>query len=130
MTFAATLRKHGFRRWYERQLYESHAYLVTALLSLILLVTSVEISAGHETLAQKWPTLLLAAGAAILCVFAWREFSRLLCRAEAMAVQAVCSECRSYGKFDVVASSRSSQALAGEIVSVRCRKCCREWQLA
>ena len=34
--------RRGFRRWYERQLIESHAYLVTAFLSLILLLAGFE----------------------------------------------------------------------------------------
>ncbi len=37
----------GFRRWYERQLVESHAYLVAAFLALILLL------AGFESLERR-----------------------------------------------------------------------------
>jgi len=129
MTVSAGLRKYGFRRWYERQLYESHAYLVTAFLSLILVATAAEVYVDHETLPQKALVLVLAAAGAVLCLFAWRRFSALLFRAEALATQATCERCRTYGKFDVVCASRAPGALAGERVNVRCRNCCCEWVL-
>jgi hypothetical protein len=127
MSLSTHLRKHGFRRWYERQLYESHAYLVTAFLCLILVATAAELYPADDTAARKLLVLAIAAGAAVLCLYAWRRFSALLLRAEALAEQATCRSCRSYGKFDVVSSLPVPQSPAGERVSVRCRKCCRQW---
>jgi hypothetical protein len=127
MKLSMNLRKYGFRRWYERQLYESHAYLVTAFLSLILVATAAEVYPDHETLAQRLLMLALGAGAAVLCLFAWRRFSTLLCRAEALAGQATCAACRAYGKFDVVHAQPAPESIGGERVCVRCRKCCCEW---
>lgn len=69
MELAAHLRKYGFRRWYERQLYESHAYLVTAFLSLIAVATAAELYTADDSLAQKLQMLVLGAGAATLCLF-------------------------------------------------------------
>jgi hypothetical protein len=129
MSVSAGLRKYGFRRWYERQLYESHAYLVTAFLSLILVATAAEVYVDHETVAQKVLVLVLAAAAAVLCLFAWRRFSALLFRAEALATQATCERCRAYGKFDVIGASSKAGTLTGERVNVRCRKCSCEWVL-
>jgi hypothetical protein len=42
MELAEGIKKVGFRRWYERQLIESHAYLITGLLSSILVLGSIE----------------------------------------------------------------------------------------
>jgi len=39
---AEGIRKTGFRRWYERQLIESHLYFVTAVLSLIVVGAGLE----------------------------------------------------------------------------------------
>jgi hypothetical protein len=42
MPLDEAIRKRGFRRWHERQLYESHAHLVTGLLSLIMMAIAIE----------------------------------------------------------------------------------------
>jgi hypothetical protein len=42
MTPADGIRKLGFRRWHERQLIESHLYLVTGFLSMILMLACFE----------------------------------------------------------------------------------------
>jgi hypothetical protein len=48
------IRKRGFRRWYERQLCESHAHLVTGLLSLIMMA----IAAGRRLGGRpRWCTM-------------------------------------------------------------------------
>ena len=50
MGLADAIRRRGFRRWYERQLIEGHAYLVTGLLSLIMMAISIEmIDFRHST---------------------------------------------------------------------------------
>jgi len=42
------IERYGFRRWYERQLYESHAYLVVGLIGLILMLAGVEVLGTAE----------------------------------------------------------------------------------
>ena len=37
------IERHGFRRWYERQLIESHAYLALGFVALILLLSGLEL---------------------------------------------------------------------------------------
>ncbi len=127
MKISAHLRRYGFRRWYERQLYESHAYLITAFLSLILVATAAEVYPDDETAMRRLFVLVVAAAAAVLCLFAWRRFTALLFRAEALAEQATCTACRSYAKFDVLRAQPAPDAPSGERLSVRCRKCCCEW---
>ena len=45
MEVAEYIHRHGFRRWYERQLIESHAYLALAFVALILLLSGIEVLA-------------------------------------------------------------------------------------
>ena len=42
MTPADRIDKLGFRRWYERELIEGHAYLVTGFLSFIVIAVFLE----------------------------------------------------------------------------------------
>ena len=123
----------GFRRWYERQLVESHAYLVGAFLALILLL------AGFEALEQR--SLLatavlgvIAAAAGTFCIVAWRRFVVLLGRAEKFAEQAGCPACKAWGRFDVVAEEASRmddppEAGRPHWLRVRCRRCREHWTL-
>ena len=123
----------GFRRWYERQLVESHAYLVAAFLALILLL------AGFEALERRSraATIVLsvvAAAAGTFCVVAWRRFVVLLGRAEQFAGQAGCPACKTWGRFDVIAEEGSRlddppEAGRPHWLRVRCRRCREHWTL-
>ena len=42
------IERHGFRRWYERQLIESHAYLALGFVALILLLSGLELLSDAE----------------------------------------------------------------------------------
>jgi len=129
MSIDDALRKRGFRRWYERQLVESHAYLVTGILSLIMMAIALEVIEFRESIANAFALALIAGSGGGLAIFAWKQFSKLLLRAEALAGQAVCGECRAYGKFDVVEARDSSEALTGRSLVVRCRQCQHRWQM-
>jgi hypothetical protein len=129
------IRRLGFRRWYERQLIESHAYLVTAFLALILLL------AGYEALEhlRRSPggyvlTFALAAAAGVVMFISWRRFSVLLARAEAFAESAGCPSCKRWGSFDIVAAEPVAaddppEAGTPHWVGVRCRGCGTAWKL-
>ena len=129
MSFDDALRKRGFRRWYERQLVESHAYLVTGFLSLIMMAIALEVIEFRESIANALVLAIVAAGGGGLAIFAWKQFTRLLSLAEALAVQAVCSNCRAYGKFDVIEARDSHNALTGRALVVCCRQCQHRWQM-
>jgi hypothetical protein len=129
MSFDDALRKRGFRRWYERQLVESHAYLVTGLLSLIMMAIAIEVIEFRESLPNALVLALIAASGGWLAIFAWKQFTKLLFRAESLAGQAVCGECRAYGKFDVMEAHDSSEALTGRSLVVRCRQCQHQWKM-
>ena len=66
MNRADGIHKFGFRRWYERQLIESHAYLVTCFLSMILVAACIEIFSFRGSVSEQLMLLvLLMAGAFI-----------------------------------------------------------------
>jgi hypothetical protein len=123
------LRERGFRRWYERQLVESHAYLVTGFLSLIMMAVALETLEFRESIANLLVLGLIAGAGGWLCVFAWKQFNRLLFRAEVLAGQAVCSRCRAYARFDVVEAHDSAATLTGRELTVRCRCCAHQWRM-
>jgi hypothetical protein len=132
----ASLKKLGFRKWYERQLIESHAYLITCLLAVLLVVSLLEARRMPENAQYNLPMLLLAAASVIGAGFAWHRYRRILFEAERLGEAAVCSACGVYGKFSVVRSFPHPQTgLDVEVESmpfmhVRCRQCAHEWDIA
>jgi hypothetical protein len=104
MHTADRIRKLGFRRWYERALIESHAWLVTCVLGLILALAAVEIVAERSGTAQ----LLLGLGAGAVGVafmmLGWHRYYALLILAERLSGSATCRQCGTYGTFTLVAS--------------------------
>jgi hypothetical protein len=135
MKLVDDLRRLGFRRWYERQLVESHAYLVTAFLALILLLAGIEsLDYLRRSLAFYAVVILAAAAAGTLMFIAWRRFVTLLNRAELFAATAECQQCKAWGKFDVIgaeAVSEDDPVEAGRPhwIRVRCRQCGQEWRM-
>ena len=123
------LRQRGFRRWYERQLIEGHAYLVTGFLSLIMMALALETIAFRESIGNALTLILIAGAGGWLVIFALNRFKVLLMQAEALAGQAVCSQCRAYGRFDVIEAHDSADALFGRCLTVRCRGCMHEWSM-
>jgi len=129
------IRRRGFRRWYERQLIESHAYLVTAFLSLILLLAGFEaMDALRGSPGYYVAVVGVAAAAGVVMWVAWRRFTVLLARAELFAESAGCPRCQAWGKFDVltaetVGADDPPEAGRPHWVRVRCRKCGEQWRL-
>jgi hypothetical protein len=126
---SATIGERGFRRWYERQLVESFAHMITGVLSLIMMAIAIEMLEFRAT-AGGWIALAaIAAAGGGLCVFSWRRFHRQLARAEYLAEQATCSQCRTYGRFGVVAAHDQPDAPAGCSLDVRCNACGNAWTI-
>ncbi|WP_119352807.1 MJ0042-type zinc finger domain-containing protein [Azohydromonas sediminis] len=123
MGLADGIRKHGFRKWYERELLGSHAWLVLTFLCTIGLV------AAFEGLSLGGTDARLGNFAAIgLCgvvgVVALRRYLYRLMHAEQLANQAVCAQCQTYGRLEVTA-----EEAGGRRLRVRCRHCAHEWSL-
>jgi hypothetical protein len=124
MKLADSIRKHGFRKWYERELLQSHAHLVLTFLCMIGLF------AAFEALGDKrsWADQAIDIGAIGLCaaigVWALRRYLYFLSHAEATANQADCPDCKAYGSFNVESENAQEQSLV-----VCCRKCQHRWTI-
>ncbi len=135
MTVADEIGRRGFRRWYERQLIEAHAYLVTAFLALILLLAGIE-ALDHLRRSPAFYVVLIVAAAAsgMLMYVAWRRFITLLQRAELFAAAAECPRCKTWGLFEVIGAEQASddepvEAGRPHWLRVRCRKCGQDWRV-
>lgn len=135
MSPAKRIEKLGFRRWYERELIEGHAYLVTGFLSFILIAVFLEEidwrgSFGH--VAYMLAVIVIGIAA---CTIAVRRYGFLLARAERLGGQSSCTRCGAYGVLQVLAAgdeTRSPGFLAmsdNAWIRVRCRKCGHEWRM-
>ena len=124
MKLADGIRKHGFRKWYERELLQSHAHLLLCFLCVIGLFAAFEAAWRFEGGLDR----LVNLGAGLLCaatgLWALRRYLTLLNTAEAVANQAECPQCKAYGRLELLQSDAT-----GEQVRVRCRGCGHGWRI-
>jgi predicted Zn finger-like uncharacterized protein len=120
------IRRHGFRKWYERELLQSHAHLTLTFMCAIGLFAAFE-AATHF---NGWADRVLDAFAILACgavgVWALRRYLYLLMHAEHVANQADCPHCGVYARFTLV---EGSVAAAAPSVTVRCRDCAHQWSI-
>lgn len=128
MTPAEGINKHGFRTWYERQLIESHLYLVTCLLSAVLVLACVEMIGTQGSFPEQLFLLALVIGGAYLALVSLRRYNFLMWRAEVLGSQSSCPRCEAYGVLKVLGVDGQGGASAGAI-RVRCKKCAHEWRM-
>jgi hypothetical protein len=116
---ARSIGKLGFRRWYERQLIESHAWLITCFLCALA------IAAVLEGFSFKRPEsvliLLFVFVAGLVCWHALKRYKLIMDEAERLGEQSTCGSCRTYAAFKVIGEYPK--------MNVRCRKCGNEWLL-
>ena len=124
MKLADGIRKHGFRKWYERELLQSHAHMVLTFLCAIGIFAAIEAASKYRALNDQ----LVNLGAVLLCagigVWAMRRYLRLLASAESVANQADCPDCKTYGRLELVHANAD-----GSEVQVRCRHCGHGWHI-
>jgi len=132
MSLSEGIRRIGFRRWYERQLIESHVYLVTCFLSMVVVLACFE---GFSFRMPAWETLMrlaaMMAGGAV-CWWTLRRYLAMLNFAVHAAERSVCGKCRAYSAIELAGTSAHRPAVEDEgygpqRVGVRCRKCGNEW---
>ncbi len=127
MSAGSPLRTLGLRRWYERQLIESHAYLVTGFLCLIVMF------AGLEQLSttggwRLFSAIAMIAAATVVCLMAVRRYLLGLAYAEHVAEQGRCARCGAVSGITVLDSGGSASGGREEPwVNVRCRACAHQW---
>jgi hypothetical protein len=137
MDAAKGIRRIGFRRWYERQLIESHAYLITGLLATVLVLGSIESlslrAPGWEPVA--W--LVLVSGALALATWALYRYLTILAYAEHIGEHSTCGKCSAYGIIEVTGTRESAPRAENDdgkgpvssALRVRCRRCGHEWTI-
>ena len=119
MESARTFAAIGFRRWYARQLYEAYAWLTTCLLSGVVFAAIIELVGFATPGVTALVTLTILYFVGLMGVMAFRRFWLMLKRAQAYADGATCTQCCTYGAFDMT-------RLASRL-RVRCGKCGHEW---
>ncbi|HEY7674690.1 MAG TPA: hypothetical protein VH867_05635 [Burkholderiales bacterium] len=132
---APGIRKLGFRRWFERQLIESHVYLVTCFLCLILvLAVFEELGSGVAGLERALMfATIIAAGA--LGLFSWERYRTILFPALRLSERSTCENCGTHARFSVIDSGRegaqeTAQDREGAWLKVKCAKCGHQWTIA
>ena len=135
MELAEGIRKIGFRRWYERQLIESHLYLISGFMCLVTVLACLE---GFSFRTPAWETFMRFAGmmaGAAICLWTVRHYLEMLAVAEYVAERSVCEKCATYRGLELSgvvargADTRNDGDEALPPVGVRCRKCGHEWTI-
>jgi hypothetical protein len=128
---ADSIRKQGFRRWYERRLIEGHIYLVTAVLSLIMLAVGFESFSQRETPFDVVFGGSLVLGGGGLAWLGWHRYAKTMMMAEWVGGQAVCPMCRHYGfrALPVTELPNEFAATPRRQLVASCRKCGHHWQI-
>jgi len=131
------IRTEGFRSWYQWQLIECHAWLVSLFLGVIVVVSGIEV-AGVDA-ASRVPGALLVLGGVATAVYSWTRYCLFFETAERLGEQAICPSCKTYGRFKVLYSRPAPLPDGGDPslknhgggiwLHAQCRKCGDEWML-
>lgn len=122
------IRKHGFRKWYERQLIEGHVWLVTLVLALVMMASGFELLSDRRGPGELLlDGVLVAAGAAVAWV-SWRRYATAMMVAEHVGHQAVCPVCQRYGFRPVPVSDGGHSGRPLQLLA-SCRGCGHRWPI-
>ena len=124
MKLADGIRKHGFRKWYERELLQSHVHLLLTFLCMIGVFAAVEAIRDSTDRADRLFDLAAIIVCALVGVWALRRYLYFLNHAEASANQADCPQCETYGRFKLEAEDTAEGSLR-----VCCNKCSHRWTI-
>jgi len=118
------IRRLGFRKWYERELLQSHAHLALTFLCAVGLLAAFDAAMQFTS----WTDRVIDALGIIACggigYWALRRYLYLLMHAESVANQADCPQCGVYARFTLV-----DGVAAAPSVHVRCRACAHQWSI-
>lgn len=124
---AQGIRQRGFRRWYERELVQSHLHLLLLVLAVLGLLGALEAGAQRRSLGDAWWLMAVCAvTAAAVGVLALRRYLFLLLRAEHIANQAHCPHCKAYARWTIEAPCSLNDSGA---FSVCCKACRQRWRI-
>ena len=119
---AAGIDKLGFTRWYERQLIEGHAWLITCVLCMLTVAACLEDLSFRGPLGEVLAIGATVFGAGIVGIYGWERYRRILQVAEYVAEQSTCGSCKTYAAFKLIGADSGS-------MQVRCRQCAHEWRI-
>ena len=122
MNLAAGIRKHGFKKWYERELLRSHAHMALTFLCMVGAIAAFEAASRFRSWGDQVVDFLAIALCGGIGLWALRRYLYILLHAEAVASQADCPTCGSYARFQLVRAGPHDDS-----AHVRCRQCQHEW---
>jgi hypothetical protein len=124
MKLAEGIRKHGFRKWYERELLQSHAHLLLTFFCTIGLFAAFEALGRFRSVGDQLTDIVAIGVCAVTGVWALRRYLCLLMHAEVTAHQADCPACKVYGRFKLASEDDKNGS-----VQVCCNKCQHRWTI-
>lgn len=127
-TIDRSIARLGFRRWYERQMIESHACLVTCFLCALLLAVCLESVLPRGGALGSPGTLLLGFAAIVGTIWSWNHYHLVFTRAERYGSVANCPACGTYARFEVERANPSDRP-DEPLLQVRCRQCRHGWTM-
>ncbi|MFN9773643.1 MAG: hypothetical protein ACK54X_13610 [Burkholderiales bacterium] len=122
------IRKHGFRKWYERQLIESHAWLVTLLLAVLTMAAGLEALSFRDGPVEVLFDAMVVVGGAALSWIAWRRYASTMLVAEHVGRQAVCPRCERYGFRALPPAEDGAHGTPMRLVAA-CARCGHRWPI-
>lgn len=138
MDIATRIRTLGFRKWYERQLIECHLAFTTCFLCGIVVASCLEAIRFAQLGWKAAGLLALVLGAIVLGWLSWRRYITVLERAEVYGNRSTCPACKTYARFEVLATGHAAQGpyldpaattLPYPWLRVRCRQCGTDWRM-
>jgi hypothetical protein len=121
------IRRHGFRKWYERQLIEGHLWLVTLLLAVLVMASGFELAGEVAGAFDLVYDAMLVLGGGVLSGVSWRRYSRAMMIAEHVGHQAVCPSCERYG-FRAQPDEPGADPRVPRLVA-SCPRCHHRWPI-
>ncbi len=122
----------GFRRWYERQLIESHLWLTVCFCCMIAFAAGLELLGERRGQGDFLVNALIVVAGAMVGWLAWRKYACTMVKAESVGVQAVCGLCKHYG-FRLISDQPTHPgnhfSSDDKRLRVRCTKCSNQWDL-
>lgn len=124
MQLVEGIRRLGFRKWYERELLQSHAHLALTFLCAVGLFGAFDAAMHFRGWTDRVIDALAIVASGAIGLWALRRYLYLLMHAEHVAKQADCPHCGVYARFTLVDSKASPHA-----VTVCCRDCAHRWSI-
>ena len=124
MGLSEGIRKHGFRRWYERELLQSHGHMLLVLLCAIGVLGGFEVFDRKATAGHQLSIVVSVVLSVLIGIWALRRYLRLLMQAEAAAKQAECPACGVYGRLVAQPAAHGT-----DCVNVCCQRCGHLWSI-